>query len=75
MPAATLPNPRWQAGAIDHVTVEQARGGGLGLYGQSGLQGPSTELTVRNSGYVARIPAREAARFPLGGRFRSQRYQ
>ncbi|MGE3618596.1 MAG: hypothetical protein AB7L66_22185, partial [Gemmatimonadales bacterium] len=56
---------------LDHVTVDEAAGGGVGLYGQSRFEGTSSVLTVRNSGYVARIPAREAGRFPLGGAFAS----
>jgi hypothetical protein len=55
---------------IDHVTVEDGRGGAVALWNQSEFGAGSSVLSVRNmKGYVARLRAREAARFPLGGTF------
>ena len=55
---------------IDHVTVEEARGGAVTLWNGSGFADGSSVLSVRNvKGYIARMRTREAARFPLGGTF------
>ena len=55
---------------LDHVTVDEARAGAVALWSESGFAEGSSVLSVRNmKGYVARMRAREAARFPLGGTF------
>jgi len=55
---------------VDHVTIENASGGGLILLGKSRFAPGSTTLSVNNlHGYVAAFPANELAGFPAGGTF------
>lgn len=55
---------------IDHVTVEEGRGSAVALWNESRFGDGSAVLSVQNmKGYVARLRAREAVRFPLGGTF------
>lgn len=55
---------------VDHVTVRDALGGAVIVSNDAHFAPGSTHLSVLNMrGYVARMRAREAPRFPLGGGF------
>lgn len=55
---------------VDHVTIHDGSGGAVILSNDSHFAVGSTHLSVANmNGYVAKMRAREAARFPLGGAF------
>ena len=55
---------------IDHVTIRGGRGGAVILSNASHFAAGSNHLSVVNMrGYVAKLRAREAATFPLGGSF------
>jgi hypothetical protein len=55
---------------IDHVTVDTGRGNAIALWSQSTFAPGSAVLSVHGmNGIAARMRAREAVRFPIGGSF------